>query len=32
MTCVVFFDVLPKNGFTKAYFSLAGGLKKSLPV
>jgi len=30
MTCFVFFDVLPKNGFTEAYFSLAGGLKKSL--
>jgi len=30
MTCVVFFDVLPKNGFADAYFSLASGLKKTL--
>ena len=30
MTCVVFFDVLPKIGFADAYFSLASGLKKTL--
>ena len=27
MTYAVFFDVLPKNGFTDAYFGMAAGLK-----